>query len=142
MRRRPPRSTRTDTLFPSTTLFRSVYERKPEDAPAPAGVAPHWRFKLDHDAAIEWTDMVRGPQHFEPKNLSDPVVRRADGSWLYLLPSVIDDIAMGISQLVRREDHVSNTAEHTQQIAALRAHPPAIPHGAVTRRTESRSSHR
>ena len=54
-----------------------VYERKPEDAPAPAGVAPHWRFKLDHDAAIEWTDMVRGPQHFEPKNMSDPVVRRA-----------------------------------------------------------------
>src|SRR3546814_2183256 len=46
-----------------------VYERKPEAAPAPAGVAPHWRFKLDHAAAIEWTDLVRGPQPFEPKNL-------------------------------------------------------------------------
>src|SRR3546814_12109896 len=113
MRRRPPRSTRTDTLFPSTTLFRSVYERKPEDAPAPAGVAPHWRFKLDHDAAIEWTDMVRGPQHFEPKNMSDPVVRRADGSWLYLLPSVIDDIAMGISHVRSEERRVGKECVST-----------------------------
>ena len=43
-----------------------VYERKPEGAPVPEGVAPHWRFKLDHDAPIEWTDLVRGPQHFDP----------------------------------------------------------------------------
>src|SRR3546814_754829 len=103
-----------------------VYERKPEDAPAPAGVAPHWRFKLDHDAAIEWTDMVRGPQHFKPKNMSDPVVRRADGSWLYLLPSVIDDIALGISHVVRGEDHVSHTAAQIQMFAALGAKPPEI----------------
>src|SRR3546814_4859829 len=83
MIRQPPRSTRTNTLFPYTTLFRSlppVYERKAVDAPVPAGVAPHWRFRLDHDAPIEWTDMVRGEQNFEPKTMSDPVVRRADGS--------------------------------------------------------------
>jgi glutamyl-tRNA synthetase len=43
-----------------------VYERKPADAPAPEGRAPHWRFRLDHDRAIEWTDLIRGPQKFDP----------------------------------------------------------------------------
>jgi glutamyl-tRNA synthetase len=88
------------------------------------GVRPHWRFKLDA-TPIEWTDLIRGPQHFEGAALSDPVVRRADGSWLYLLPSVIDDIDMTISHVVRGEDHVSNTAVQIQMFEALGA---AIPH--------------
>ena len=119
-----------------------VYERKPEGAPVPVGVAPHWRFKLDHDAPIEWTDMVRGPQHFEPKTMSDPVVRRADGSWLYLLPSVIDDIAMGITHVVRGEDHVSNTAAQIQMFEALGAKPPAFAHEALLVGTEGKLSKR
>ena len=119
-----------------------VYERKPEGAPIPEGVAPHWRFRLDHDAAIEWTDMVRGPQHFEPKTMSDPVVRRADGSWLYLLPSVIDDIAMGITHVVRGEDHVSNTASQVQMFEALGAAPPAFAHEALLVGTEGKLSKR
>ncbi|QUM72851.1 glutamate--tRNA ligase [Sphingopyxis granuli] len=108
-----------------------VYERQPEGAPVPEGRAPHWRFRLDHDAPIAWTDLIRGPQHFEPKTLSDPVVRRADGSWLYLLPSVIDDIAMGISHVVRGEDHVSNTAAQIQMFEALGAEPPEFAHEAL-----------
>lgn len=119
-----------------------VYERKPEDAPVPEGVAPHWRFRLDHEAAIEWTDLVRGPQHFEPKTMSDPVVRRADGSWLYLLPSVIDDIAMGISHVVRGEDHVSNTAAQIQMFDALGAAPPEFAHEALLVGTEGKLSKR
>ncbi|KTD99845.1 glutamine--tRNA ligase [Sphingopyxis sp. H038] len=119
-----------------------VYERKPADAPVPEGIAPHWRFRLDQDAAIEWTDMVRGPQHFEPKTMSDPVVRRADGSWLYLLPSVIDDIAMGITHVVRGEDHVSNTASQVQMFAALGATPPAFAHEALLVGTEGKLSKR
>ena len=94
-----------------------VYERKPDDAPVPEGVAPHWRFRLDHDAPIEWDDLVRGHQKFDPALISDPVIRRADGSWLYLLPSVIDDIDLGITHIVRGEDHVSNSAV---QIADVR----------------------
>lgn len=119
-----------------------VYERKADDAPVPAGIAPHWRFRLDHDAPIEWTDMVRGDQHFEPKNMSDPVIRRADGSWLYLLPSVIDDIAMGISHVVRGEDHVSNTATQIQMFEALGAAPPAFAHEALLVGTEGKLSKR
>ncbi|HWW56610.1 MAG TPA: glutamate--tRNA ligase [Sphingopyxis sp.] len=119
-----------------------VYERKPEGAPVPEGVAPHWRFRLDHDEAIEWSDMVRGPQHFEPKTMSDPVVRRADGSWLYLLPSVIDDIQMGITHVVRGEDHVSNTATQIQMFAALGAAPPAFAHEALLVGTEGKLSKR
>jgi glutamyl-tRNA synthetase len=119
-----------------------VYERKPADAPVPEGVQPHWRFRLDHDAPIEWTDMIRGPQHFEPKTMSDPVVRRADGSWLYLLPSVIDDIAMGISHVVRGEDHVSNTAAQIQMFDALGAAPPAFAHEALLVGTEGKLSKR
>jgi glutamyl-tRNA synthetase len=119
-----------------------VYERKPADAAVPAGVAPHWRFRLDHGAPIEWTDLIRGDQHFDPKTLSDPVVRRADGSWLYLLPSVIDDIAMGITHVVRGEDHVSNTAAQVQMFAALGAEPPAFAHEALLVGTEGKLSKR
>lgn len=119
-----------------------VYERKPADAPVPEGIAPHWRFKLDHDVPIEWTDLIRGDQHFEPKTMSDPVVRRADGSWLYLLPSVIDDIAMGISHVVRGEDHVSNTATQIQMFASLGAAPPAFAHEALLVGTEGKLSKR
>ena len=119
-----------------------VYERKPADAPVPEGVAPHWRFRLDHDAPIEWTDLVRDAQHFEPITMSDPVVRRADGSWLYLLPSVIDDIAMGVTHVVRGEDHVSNTAAQVQMFASLGAVPPAFAHEALLVGAEGKLSKR
>jgi len=100
-----------------------VYERKSADSPVPGGRAPHWRFRLDHDAPIVFTDLIRGEQRFDPKLLSDPVVRREDGSWLYLLPSVIDDVDLGITHVVRGEDHVSNSAAQIQMFEALGAEP-------------------
>ena len=119
-----------------------VYERKPEGSPIPEGLAPHWRFRLDHDQPIEWDDLVRGHQKFDPKLISDPVIRRADGSWLYLLPSVIDDIDLGITHVVRGEDHVSNSAVQLQMFAALGAEPPHLAHEALLVAAEGKLSKR
>lgn len=119
-----------------------VYERKARDVPVPEGRAPHWRFKLDHAAPIEWDDMVRGHQKFDPALLSDPVIRRADGSWLYMLPSAIDDIDMGITHVVRGEDHVTNTATQIQMFEALGSQPPLFAHEALLTGTEGKLSKR
>lgn len=106
------------------------------------GRRPHWRFRLDHDLPIAWTDLIRGDQRFDPKLLSDPVIRRADGSWLYMLPSVIDDIAMGVTHVLRGEDHVSNTATQIQMFAALGAPLPAFAHEALLTGSEGKLSKR
>jgi len=119
-----------------------VYERRPADAPVPEGRAPHWRFRLDHDAPIAFHDLIRGEQKFDPKLLSDPVVRREDGSWLYLLPSVIDDVDLGITHVVRGEDHVSNSAAQIQMFEALGARPPEFAHEALLVAAEGKLSKR
>jgi glutamyl-tRNA synthetase len=106
------------------------------------GRRPHWRFRLDHDAPIEWTDLIRGPVRFDPKLLSDPVIRREDGSWLYMLPSVIDDVDMGVTHVVRGEDHVTNTGLQLQMFAALGATPPAFAHEALLTGSEGKLSKR
>jgi glutamyl-tRNA synthetase len=111
-------------------------------ARAAAGEQPHWRFLLDVAQPIEWTDGIRGPQHFDPKQMSDPVIRRADGSWLYMLPSVIDDIDMGITDVLRGEDHVSNTATQAQMFTALGAAAPRFAHEALLTGTEGKLSKR
>jgi glutamyl-tRNA synthetase len=119
-----------------------VYDRSALTGAAPVDREPHWRFKLDHDTPIQWTDLVRGEQRFDPNLLSDPVIRRADGSWLYLLPSAIDDIDMGITHVVRGEDHVSNTAAQLQMFVALGATPPAFAHEALLVGSEGKLSKR
>ncbi|WP_232494998.1 glutamate--tRNA ligase [Novosphingobium kaempferiae] len=107
-----------------------------------AGDLPHWRFLLDHDEPIAWEDGVRGAQKFEASQMSDPVVRRADGSWLYMLPSVIDDVAMGVTSILRGEDHVSNTAAQVQMFTALGAPVPQFAHEALLVGTEGKLSKR
>jgi glutamyl-tRNA synthetase len=111
-------------------------------AKAAAGEKPHWRFPLDHDQPITWDDGIRGPQNFDPHQMSDPVVRRADGSWLYMLPSAIDDIAMGVTDVLRGEDHVSNTATQIQMFTALGAVPPRFAHEALLTGSEGKLSKR
>jgi glutamyl-tRNA synthetase len=119
-----------------------VYERPAPDAPVPEGRAPHWRFRLDHDEPLAWVDLIRGPQAFVASHISDPVIRRADGSWLYLLPSVIDDIDMGVTHVVRGEDHVSNTAVQLQMFSALGARAPVFAHEALLTGNEGKLSKR
>ena len=106
------------------------------------GIAPHWRFALDHDEAIAWEDGVRGTAKFDPAQLSDPVIRRADGSWLYMLPSAVDDIEMGVTDVLRGEDHVSNTAVQIQMFTALDAAPPRFAHEALLVGKEGKLSKR
>ncbi|MFA6220576.1 MAG: glutamate--tRNA ligase [Erythrobacter sp.] len=103
-------------IYDRAALKLSAAERAAKEAD---GIKPHWRFKLDHAELIEWVDGIRGPQHFEAASLSDPVIRRADGSWLYMLPSAIDDLDMGVTDVLRGEDHVSNTAVQIQMFTAL-----------------------
>ena len=105
------------------------------------GARPHWRFKLE-PGAIEWDDLIRGHQHFDAATMSDPVIRRADGSWLYMLPSVIDDIDLAITHVVRGEDHVSNTALQIQMFAALDAPIPQFAHAALLTGSEGKLSKR
>jgi glutamyl-tRNA synthetase len=106
------------------------------------GRRPHWRFRLDHETPIEWEDLIRGRQHFEPSLLSDPIVRREDGSWLYMLPSSVDDIDMEVTHVVRGEDHVANTALQIQMFDALGASPPVFAHEALLVGSEGKLSKR
>ncbi|WP_341712604.1 glutamate--tRNA ligase [Erythrobacter sp.] len=103
-------------IYDRAALELSDAERTAKEA---EGIAPHWRFKLDHGEPIVWDDGIRGAQKFDPAQLSDPVIRRADGSWLYMLPSAIDDLDMGVTDVLRGEDHVSNTAVQIQMFTAL-----------------------
>ena len=91
------------------------------------GRRPHWRFKLE-PATIAWDDLVRGPSHIDCASLSDPVLVREDGSYLYTLPSVVDDVELGITHVIRGEDHVTNTAVQIQLFRALGASEPAFGH--------------
>ncbi|MBV8686016.1 MAG: glutamate--tRNA ligase [Alphaproteobacteria bacterium] len=106
------------------------------------GRRPHWRFRLDHGAPIEWDDLIRGRQHFDPGLLSDPVVRREDGSWLYMLPSTVDDVDLGVTHVLRGEDHVANTALQLQMFEALGARAPAFAHEALLVGSEGKLSKR
>jgi len=91
------------------------------------GRSAHWRFKLSGNQ-VAWRDLVRGEQKIDTASVSDPVIRRADGSWLYTLPSVVDDLDMNISHVIRGEDHVTNTAAQVELIAALGGEVPEFAH--------------
>lgn len=91
------------------------------------GRTSHWRFRLDQEE-VRWNDLVRGPVHFDAGSLSDPVVIRSDGTPLYMLPSVVDDMDMGVTHVIRGEDHVANTAEQVQIFKALGGTVPVFGH--------------
>jgi glutamyl-tRNA synthetase len=91
------------------------------------GRRAHWRFRLDHET-VSWTDLVRGESHVDTASLSDPVLVREDGTYLYTLPSVADDIDLKITHVIRGEDHVTNTAVQIQILQALGAPIPRFAH--------------
>jgi len=87
----------------------------------------HWRFKLDH-ARINWTDGIIGDISIDAASVSDPVLFKNDGQILYTLASVVDDIEMGMTDVVRGSDHVTNTATQIQIIEALGGAVPRFAH--------------
>ena len=94
------------------------------------GRRPHWRFLLDREEVL-WDDLVRGPVHLDAGSLSDPVVIRSDGTPLYMLPSVVDDMDLKVTHVIRGEDHVANTAEQVQIFKALGGTVPVFGHFAL-----------
>ncbi|WP_417475558.1 glutamate--tRNA ligase [Leisingera sp.] len=86
-----------------------------------------WRFKLDHER-IEWTDGILGDISIDAASVSDPVLIRGDGQFLYTLASVVDDTEMGVTNVVRGSDHVTNTATQIQIIKALGGTVPSFAH--------------
>jgi len=91
------------------------------------GRKPHWRFKLD-GKPVHFTDLIKGEQTVNTASMSDPVLVREDGSFLYTLPSVVDDIDLGITHVIRGEDHVSNTGTQIEIFEALGGKVPFFAH--------------
>ena len=105
------------------------------------GVQPYWRFLLNEEA-ISWNDNIRGNLKFEAKNLSDPVLVRTDGTLTYSLATVVDDIEYAVTDVIRGEDHISNSAIHIQLFKALSAKSPNFSHIALLTTKEKKLSKR
>lgn len=91
------------------------------------GRKAYWRFKLDH-RVVKWIDLVRGEIAIDTASLSDPVICRADGTWLYSMSSVVDDIDMNVTHVIRGEDHITNTAAQLDMFDALGGKAPVFAH--------------
>ena len=91
------------------------------------GRKPHWRFRLD-GKRVAWEDLARGHAEVDTASMSDPVLIREDGLFLYTLPSVVDDIEMDITHVIRGEDHVTNTGAQIEIFEALGGPVPAFAH--------------
>ena len=108
---------------------RAALKLTPEEIAAyvAEGRKPHWRFKLD-GRRVKWHDLVRGECDVDTTSMSDPVLIREDGAFLYTLPSVADDIDMGITHVIRGEDHVANTGTQIELFEALGGKAPVFGH--------------
>jgi glutamyl-tRNA synthetase len=102
------------------------------------GRKPHWRFKLGH-RNVEWDDLIRGAQQIDTATLSDPVLVREDGSYLYTLPSVVDDIEFGVTHVIRGEDHVVNAAVQTEIFEVLANRVPRFAHHSLLTGADGKS---
>ena len=94
------------------------------------GRRPYWRFRLSHNK-VKWDDLIRGSVEIDTATLSDPVLIREDGRFLYTMSSVVDDAEFKISHILRGEDHVTNTAPQVEIFEALGAALPRFAHFAL-----------
>ena len=111
-------------VYDRAALNLSEGDRKALEA---EGRKPHWRFKVSQKP-VAWTDLIRGETTVDTASVSDPVLIREDGMYLYTLPSCVDDIDLGVSHVVRGEDHVTNTGVQIEIFKALGSEPPQFAH--------------
>ncbi len=91
------------------------------------GRRPHWRFRLD-GRPVHFEDLIKGRQTVNTASMSDPVLIREDGTYLYTLPSVVDDIDLAVTHVIRGEDHTSNTGTQIEIFEALGGTVPTFAH--------------
>lgn len=91
------------------------------------GRQPAFRFRVPHEE-IRFTDLVRGELSEHGRGIADFVVRKADGQFLYHFCVVVDDMEMGVTHVIRGEDHISNTPKHVLLFRALGATIPTFAH--------------
>jgi glutamyl-tRNA synthetase len=116
-KRRLQRTQGLPPLYDRAALNLSEAEKKKYEN---EGRKPHWRFLLNAEA-VSWDDLSRGELRFEQNTMSDPILIREDGTPVYTLSSVVDDIELGVTHIIRGEDHISNTAVQIQLLQALEA---------------------
>ncbi len=105
------------------------------------GLKPHYRFLLE-DKITSWDDKIKGKITYEGRHFSDPVLIRDNGVPTYTFCSVVDDIEFGITDIIRGEDHITNTAIQIQIFEALNAKIPDFAHLALVKASEGKISKR
>lgn len=134
LRRKIRRSRKMPPVYGREALSLSEKEKAEFEA---EGRRPHWRFLLPNYASdplepratkVTWNDIIKGKQTVDLASLSDPVLVREDGTYLYTLPSVVDDVDLGITHVIRGDDHVTNTGVQIEIFKALGAEPPTFGH--------------
>ncbi|WP_333023285.1 glutamate--tRNA ligase [Wolbachia endosymbiont of Pentidionis agamae] len=112
-------------IYDRSGLFLSEQEKNEYEQ---EGRKPYFRFKLDDNQDVMWKDEVKGEIRIVMSSISDPIIKRNNGSYTYMLPSVIDDIDCNITNIIRGEDHITNTAVQIQMIRALKGNTPIFSH--------------
>ena len=92
------------------------------------GVRKYWRFKLNDTETVEWNDLVHGKISIPLNSVSDPIIIKPDGSYVYTFASVVDDINIGITHIIRGDDHITNTAAQIDMFRALSGKSPKFAH--------------
>lgn len=134
LRRKVRRTRKQPPVYGREALILTDQEKAAFEA---EGRRPHWRFLLPNYASdpletrhtkISWDDMIKGKQTVDLASLSDPVLVREDGTYLYTLPSVVDDIEFGVTHVIRGDDHVTNTGVQIELFKALGGAVPTFGH--------------
>lgn len=92
------------------------------------GIKPYWRFKLNEGENAEWDDLIHGHISIPLSTVSDPVIIRPDGGFMYTFASVVDDADLGITHIIRGDDHVTNTSVQIDLFKALGSPVPQFAH--------------